>query len=188
MPEFLLSVSSNPWMLAASLILISWIWEDASVISGALLAADQLISIPISVVAVFVGICSGDLGLFYLGRLALRWRKLRSWIITNPQSRRLSRKFKKKTLSNIFIIRFIPGLRTLGFSLCGMWRVPMLRFFLAMSAAGVAWIAIIFTLVYQVGSSDFLSDSPWKWSLMFIAGFLLLGNNLWAVRAQTKKE
>ena len=175
-------------ILAFAIIAVSWLWEDAAVISGALMAAEDLISIPLSVTAVFLGICSGDLALYYLGRLALRWRKLRAWIVTNPQSRRLSRKFKKKTLSNIFIIRFIPGLRTLGFSLCGMWRVPFLRFFLAMSAAGVLWIACIFTLVYYLGSSAFLEGSPWKWSLMLLAGLLLLLNNLWAVRSKAKRS
>lgn len=184
MTETLLSLSSNPLLLALLLIGISWIWEDAAVISGALLASDQLISIPMSLVAVFIGICSGDLGLYYLGRSAIHWRRVRGWILTNPQSRKLSRKFKQRTLSNILIIRFIPGLRTLGFSLCGMWQVPLARFLTAMISAGIIWIALIFSIVYSLGSSEWLEETPWKWALVLFAAALLVINNLWAIRSR----
>ena len=152
-------------------------------ISGALLASDQLISVPLSVVAVFLGIFSGDLALYGMGRLALKSRAIRGWILTNPKARQLRKRFRQKTFSNIFIVRFIPGLRTLGFSMCGLWKVPLPRFLLAMGGAGIIWICLIFSLVYSAGSSEWLENSPWKWSLMFIAALLLLMNNVWAMRS-----
>ena len=171
---------SHPLLLALAVIAVSWIWEDAAVISGALLAVEHKLSVPLALTAVFVGIVSGDMALYYLGRLANRWRGLRAWIITKPQGRAMSRKFKQKTLTNILLIRFVPGLRTLGFTLCGLWKVSLMRFSFAMGFAGVIWIAVIFSGVYKLGSADFFENSHWKWSLMLLALVLLVVNNLWA--------
>lgn len=178
MSEILPLLSNNPLLAALAVILVSWVWEDAAVVSSALLAADMVIPVPLAVVAVFVGICSGDMGLYYLGRLAVRWRPLRSRILLDPRSRELRRRFRRRVLSNIMVIRFLPGLRTLGFTLCGLWRVSATRFFIAMTLAGTAWIAVIFTLVYLLGTSEWLVSGPWKWSLILVAGALLLINNV----------
>ncbi len=183
MADILLQYSDNPLLVALAVILISWVWEDAAVVSGALFAADMIIPVPLAVTAVLVGICSGDMGLYYMGRLAVQWRPLRSRILLNPRSRELRRRFRQRMLSNIMAIRFLPGLRTLGFTLCGLWRVSPIRFFTAMLLAGAAWIGVIFTLVYTLGTSEWLvSSGPWKWSLMLIAGALFLINNLRAGR------
>lgn len=177
--EAFLNSTEHPLILSLGLIVISWIWEDAAVISGALLAAESTLSVPLAIAAVFIGIGSGDLALYYLGGLGNRWRRVRAWILLNPQSRYLGRRFRQQTFSNILIIRFIPGLRTLGFTLCGLWRVPVKRFTLAMLAAGACWISIIFTGIYTLGTTEWLANSAWKWSLLALAGALLVINNLW---------
>ncbi len=176
--QLLLEYSSNPLWIALSLIIISWIWEDGSLISGAIMAADDKISIPLAVTSVFIGISSGDLGMYYLGRLSHSWRRLRGWILTNPKSRELSRRFRKRTFTNILIIRFIPGLRGIGFTLCGLWKISYRRFLLAMLLSGVIWVALIFTIIYQLGSSAIFENSQWKWSLMGAAFLLLIVNNV----------
>lgn len=177
--EFLHDYAANPVLLFFSIIVIAWIWEDASVISSALIAAEDYLSIPVAAGATFIGICSGDLALFYLGRLGIRIRSLRAWILLNPKSRALRRRFRARTFSNILIIRFVPGLRTLGFTMCGLWLISLRRFLLAMSVAGIIWIAVVFPLIYQLGSSSWLAGSPWKWSLMLLALLLLVFNNFW---------
>ncbi|WNO10107.1 DedA family protein [Teredinibacter sp. KSP-S5-2] len=187
MIEFLQQYASSPVLLAMALIVVSWIWEDASVVSGALFAADELISVPVAAFSVFVGIASGDLALYYLGRLAQRWRGLRFRLLKNPYCRVLNRRFRARLLSNIFIIRFIPGLRTLGFTLCGLWRVPQIQFITAMGVAGILWVAIVFSGVYSLGVSRLFVDSSWKYSLLAVALLLLLVNNYFASRKFTTK-
>ncbi len=184
----ILEISSHPVALFLAVIVISWIWEDAALVTAALLAVDDRLSIPIAVLSVFIGICSGDLALYCLGRLAHRWRRLRAWILTNPSSRALSRRFRRSTMTNIMLIRFVPGLRTVGFTLCGLWRITLYRFLVAMMVAGAFWIAVVFTLVYQLGSSKWFESSHWKWSLMLIALFLLVFNNVWVHRKAKRKK
>lgn len=175
--ELIHEYASNSALLFIFLVAIAWVWEDASVISAALVAAENYLSIPLAAIAAFIGICSGDMVLFYLGRLGLRIRRIRGWILLNPKSRALRRRFRAHTFSNILLIRFVPGLRTLGFTLCGLWLIPVRRFVFAMSLAGGIWIAVMFTLIYQLGSSAWLASTPWKWALILVAAALLLLNN-----------
>ena len=178
----LLQHSLNPWILFFAIIAFAWLWEDGALISGALLAVEGKLSVPVAVVAIFLGICSGDMALYMLGRLAHRWRRVRAWIFLNPGNRQLGRQFRTSTMMNIMIIRFIPGLRTIGFTLCGVWRINTLKFFTAMSVAGIVWIAAIFSVIYCLGSSAWLEDSAWKWSLIGVAIMMLFLNNYLARR------
>ena len=80
----------------------------------------------------------------------------------------------------VFDIDFLKSLwRTLGFTLCGLWRVPLVRFSAAMVGGGVIWIAFVFVLINAMGMSEFIRESQWKWALMAVALALLMFNNLW---------
>lgn len=177
MIEPFLQYSTNPIFLVVAIIVFAWLWEDGALIAGALLAADDFLPVPFALFAIFLGICSGDIGLYYFGMLARRWRGLRGRLLLNKKYRALSRGFRKKTLSNILIIRFIPGLRTAGFTLCGLWNLPFARFITAVVVAGLIWIALLFSVIYFLGTSYWLEGSPWKWGLAGIAVCLLFVNN-----------
>jgi len=177
--------SGLPWYgLFFAIILLSWLWEDAAVIFAALLALDARISISAAFLASVIGIASGDLGLYALGRLSRRWRRLRGLLLLSRRSRLLRQRFRRRTLSNIFIIRFIPGLRTVGFTFCGVWRVPAWRFTAAMIAACLLWVLTVFSVINLFGMSDALRESNWKWALFGFAFLLLIGNNLYAARLE----
>lgn len=180
MTEYLLQFSASPLQLVFAIIAFAWLWEDGALIGGALLAADQHLPVSMAMAAIFVGICSGDLALYYIGVLARRWRGLRAKLLKNRKYRSMSRRFRRRTLSNIFIIRFIPGLRTAGFTVCGLWRIPLQRFLIAICLAGVMWIGVLFTLIYFLGTSDGLINSPWKWALAGIALCLFIFNNVFS--------
>lgn len=170
--------SSNPIVLFLAIIIFAWLWEDGALIGGALLAANGDLSLSYAVCAVLLGIVSGDLGLYGLGVLARRWRGIRARFYRHKQFRKLRVTFKQKTISNILIIRFVPGLRTVGFSLCGLWGVPFYRFCVVMIAAAILWVGCLFSVIYFIGTSGWLIDSNWKWALGGVAIALLLINNL----------
>ena len=174
--EFVNQFIQSPVILFLLIIVSAWILEDAAVIAGALIAVDGYLNICGASIAVILGITSGDLALYFLGYGANRWRKLRAWVLMKPRIRFFRHRFKAKTFSNILIIRFVPGLRTVGFTLCGLWRIPFWRFFFAMLLASFIWVLLIFYLVYQLGST-YLADSNWKWLIMTAALGLLVVNN-----------
>ncbi|WP_075185623.1 DedA family protein [Teredinibacter haidensis] len=175
-------------LLALMIIGFSWLWEDGAVFLAAILALDGEMSLPVAVLASFIGIASGDMALYLLGRVGRRWRWLRKWLLRSRKGRMLRQRFHRRTISNIFLLRFVPGLRTLGFTLCGLWHIPFGRFTVAMVFAGVIWILLIFGLINVAGMSEVIRDSQWKWALMGLALCLLLVNNVWASRMMMSKS
>lgn len=170
-------------LLFLSIIALSYLLEDVAIVSAALIASDGHLSLSAALLAVFVGIASGDLGLYLLGALANRSRALRYRLLRHQSMKVVRRRLLHNSLVNIFIIRFIPGLRSVGYTFCGFFRVNILHFTAAVLIATALWTALIFTVIYQIGASPWLTDSPFKWLLVPVA--LLL---LWLVnRRQTSR-
>jgi len=160
-------------LLFLSIIALSYLLEDVAIVSAALIASDGLLSLPAALLAIFVGIASGDLGLYLIGALANRSRALRYRLLRHKSMKVVRRRLLRNSLANIFIIRFIPGLRSVGYTFCGFFRVNIFRFLVAVLLATALWTAVIFTLIYQIGASPWLTDSPFKWVLVPIALVLL---------------
>lgn len=172
-----LGAGDAPFTLFLAIILMSYLLEDVAIVAAAVLAANGSLSLPFAVLAVFVGIATGDLALYYLGAWSSHWRGFRYAILTHQSMRSVRRRLQRNTATNIFIIRFIPGLRTLGYALCGIFRVPPLRFLTAVLAATAVWTSVVFTLVYQLGSQAWIQASAYKWWLIPIAGLILIISN-----------
>jgi len=169
--------------LFISIILLSYLLEDLAIITAALLAADNSISPSLSLLAIFIGIATGDIGLYALGMLAARWRALRYRLLTNRGMKLVRHRLKNNTMLNIAIIRFIPGLRTIGFTLSGLFRVSFVQYMTSVMVATAIWTAIIFFLVYQLGSVEWLQDNEWKWVIAPCALFAL-----WKINRHSSKK
>ena len=172
-----IGLGDGPAVLFLSIILLSYLLEDLAIVTAAVLAADGSMGVGLALSAVFVGIATGDLGLYYLAAWSARWRSFRYKLLTNRSMRYVRSRLKNNTTTNIFIIRFIPGLRTLGYSLCGLFSIDVWRFMAAVLLATGLWTGLIFGLVYQVGSSEWLQSSEYKWWLVPIAVVLLFSTN-----------
>ncbi|UGA56817.1 VTT domain-containing protein [Vibrio sp. VB16] len=180
-----LAVSGNLTVLeiAVSIILLSYLLEDLAIITAALLAADQSISPEIALIAIFIGIATGDIALYGAGALAAKWRGLRYRLLKNRGMRIVRSRLKHRPLLNIAIIRFIPGLRTIGFTLSGLFGIKFHHFMGAVMLATAIWTAFIFFCIYQLGSISWLSDSQWKWIIAPCA-FVVL----WLINRTSRKK
>jgi membrane protein DedA with SNARE-associated domain len=190
MMDSLLAVFSDPqhisvYWLFLSIILLSYLLEDLAIITAALFAADQTLPAPAALLAIFIGIASGDIALYGVGLLAARWRYLRYRLLTNRRMRQVRSRLRYRPVINIALIRFIPGLRTLGFTLSGLFKIHFGYFFLSVMTATALWTAFIFTCVYQLGSAAWLLDSLWRWTIAPGALLLLwLANRFSSHKAQ----
>ena len=185
--EELIASLQSPIALALAVFFFSWLWEDGALIGSALLAADNQLPVAGALIAIYAGICSGDSALYGLGWAGRRWRGVRFWLLKKPGVRRYALSFKTKIWSNVFILRFVPGLRTLGFLSCGYWKIQPVYFLAAMALSGLIWVVIVFSVVYFLGASELLTDSPWKWSLFIIAVLFFFANNFVAKPFRGKK-
>lgn len=169
------------------IILLSYLLEDLAIITAASLSAQDIITPTIGLLAAFIGIASGDLGLYFLGRLSTRFRLLRYKTLTNTHLRYLRKKLQSNPMLNLFIIRFIPGLRTVGFTLSGVFHIRISTFFISVMSATAVWTAIVFPSVFFLGSSSWVKTSEHQWLLIPIMTLVLFATNRLA-RKKISKE
>ncbi|OIQ26058.1 MAG: hypothetical protein BM561_04300 [Vibrio sp. MedPE-SWchi] len=174
--ELISGANSTLWLFVC-IILLSYLLEDLAIIAAASLAMQQLLSPSLALLAIFIGIASGDVGLYYLGKGSRYFRGLRYRALTNRHFRVLRRKLHQRTFLNLFVIRFIPGMRTIGFTLSGYFSVPLPRFLFAVLIATSLWTALIFGAIYAFGSTDWMQQSRYQWLTIPVALLILVVAN-----------
>lgn len=176
---WLLSGQLSPAWLMLGIILLSYLLEDLAIVTAAALAAQDLMVPSLGLLAIFIGIASGDLGLYVLGKYARKVRCLRYRALTNKHFKYLNQKLHKRAFWNLFLIRFVPGMRTIGFTLSGFFSIPVRLFMLAVLCATSLWTALVFAIIYYLGVSVWSQSSHYQWLMVPIAlGVLLLVNRL----------
>lgn len=166
--------------LFIGIILLSYVLEDLAIVTAASLSAQGVLPTSVGLIAAFIGIASGDLGLYFLGKASTRIRPFRYKTLTNPHLRYIRKKLKDNPMLNLFIIRFIPGLRTIGFTLSGIFHISLKRFFVAVMAATGIWTAIVFPSVYFLGTTTWAKTSENQWLLIPVMTFILFSVNRFA--------
>lgn len=60
---------------------------------------------PFALLAIFIGIATGDIALYYLGRYSRYFRAMRYRLLTNPYFRQVRRRLLARPFINLFTIR-----------------------------------------------------------------------------------
>lgn len=161
-------------MLFIGIVLLSYLLEDLAIVTAATLAVEQLMPTSVALMAIFVGISTGDLGLYLMGKAAQKVRFLRYRLFRYQRARSMQRKLHQQAFMTLFIVRFIPGLRTIGFTLSGFLDVPKIKFFIAVLTATGLWKALVFGSFFQLGNAQWLQDSQVSWLLIPLGLCLML--------------
>ncbi|MBU2976838.1 VTT domain-containing protein [Alteromonas sp. C1M14] len=177
--RWILEDAHSTWLLFVGIILLSYLLEDLAIVTAAAMSSSDTLSMPLAILAIFLGIASGDLGLYWLGKLARKGRRLRFWLLKNQRSRAIQRRLVHRAFGHLFIIRFIPGLRTIGFSLSGFINVPFWVFTSAVLMATALWTGVVFGALYQLGSISIVQQH----APLFIASGLII---MWLVNRALK--
>ncbi|MBB1314446.1 DedA family protein [Aliivibrio sp. SR45-2] len=185
--EALFTSHSSELSIFVGIILLSYLLEDLAIVTAASLSAQEIVTPMIGLLAAFIGIASGDLSLYFLGRLSTRFRLLRYKTLTNAHLRYLRKKLQSNPMLNLFIIRFIPGLRTIGFTLSGVFHIRVLTFLTAVMSATAVWTALVFPSVYFLGSSSWIKASEHQWLLIPIMTLVLFATNRIAKKKISKE-
>lgn len=175
--DYLLSFSTQTAWVFLVIILVSYVLEDLAIIAAAVIAADQIIPATLAFYAILIGIISGDIGLYFMGYLFKKYPRINQWLNKEGRQPRYETIFKTNLIKNILLIRFVPGLRFVCYTSCGIFRAHLGQFVLAVAIAGIIWVTVVFTLIYQLGSSSWLEYSDWKWLIIPIALSLLIVSN-----------
>ena len=165
-------------LLSLTIIVSAFFLEEVTIVVVGLLAADGIISAPIALLSLYVGIILGDLGLYLLGWLASRhlWlgkyvdhdfiAPLREWLDT-------------KYVMTIFSARFIPISRIPTYTACGFFNMPYKTFWETVVSAGIIWVSVLFTVTFWFGSLTEAWFGPARWVIacVFLLGFFLVSRH-----------
>jgi membrane protein DedA with SNARE-associated domain len=162
--DVLHSLAQTPMLLAALIVLASFILEDAATIAAALLAAQGYIDPTLSLSALFFGIIVGDIGLYTLGRYVSNHPGAMKW--AGEKRLKRGRDWMHHRLAPALIgARFLPGMRLPTYIASGFLKVSFFRFTLIAIGAVTAWTGIIFAMVYHFGPLFIDRFGQWAWAL-----------------------
>ncbi|MFI3255899.1 MAG: VTT domain-containing protein [Psittacicella sp.] len=176
------------WMIMLGLIILSYILEDLALITAAALSAEHIIPPQWSLLAVFLGITSGDVFLYFFGRLSRRIRFLRYKAIRNKKFKAFRKRFRKHAFVGLFIIRFIPGLRSIGYTMSGFISIPTLIFLGPVIIASAIWTSLVFGAIYYIGIAILVRYSWMKWALIPLILISFIGFKLIMKKRNSKSS
>lgn len=168
--------TSVAWLFIG-IILLSYVLEDLAIVTAAILASQGNLPISWALLAIFIGIATGDLALYGVGRSGRRFRCVRLKLLKMPYFPMAKQRFETHLFLNLFIIRFVPGLRTVGFTLSGFMALPMSLFFGAVVTATALWSGLVFGIIYTFGQQAWLVATQYQWLLIPFALLGLFGVN-----------
>jgi membrane protein DedA with SNARE-associated domain len=172
-PWFAISSGRDPWLLVPAIIVGTFIHEDIATVATGMLVAEGVTSVGVALPALYVGIVTGDLGLYGTGRLvALNFLS---------ESRRGGRRFlalkmwlDERIVPGVLMVRFIPGLRMPAYTTYGFFAMPFRRFVVSVILAASIWTTGLFYLSYEFGALTVDWLGVLRWPVIIIAAIVPL--------------
>jgi len=167
--------------------------EDLAVLSAALLALNRTVSLPWAAGSSFAGIWFGDLGLYWLalryGRPVLDVPWLKHILGKKVDLNRSERWFQSHGVAAIVVSRVIPGTRLPTYLAAGLLKVPAASFLTITAAACAIWVAVLFTLSYQFGTTVVSRFELFRSDAALLTTVLAAGVLIWKLvqRIECKK-
>jgi membrane protein DedA with SNARE-associated domain len=167
----LLSLAGHsPLLQAVTIVLGTFVLEDAATVMAAMQAEQGDISMGVALGSLFVGIVLGDLGLYGLGRLSARVKWI-ARLLPAHRKEAISAWLRGRVFKVVLVSRFLPGLRLPTYTTCGFLGADLRQFILAVVVATTCWTSLLFGVSLKVG--QFLMDHFGAWRWAGAAGFVL---------------
>ena len=157
-------------MQGLAIVAGTFILEDGATVASAMAVQDGHVALPVALVALYIGIVLGDMGLYGLGRLAAAVPWARRLI---PEQRQFAGRewLNKHVFKVVFVARFLPGVRLPTYTTCGFLQASFVRFALAATGATLIWTSLLFGVSVRVGAVLMAHLGAWRW--VGVAVFIL---------------
>lgn len=184
--EMLGAAAGSKWLQAGTIILGTFILEDAATLLAAMQVATGGVSIFVALGALYTGIVLGDLGLYGLGRLSATNRWAQRLV---PQRRQeLGRDWaSQRMLPIVLVTRFVPGLRLPTYTTLGYLRAPVRKFALAAIFATLVWTSGLFFISMKLGLLMMRYLGILRWAGLAVFCLLLIVIGRFATRLYNKR-
>ncbi|MEQ8701741.1 MAG: VTT domain-containing protein, partial [Bauldia litoralis] len=158
-----------------SLFAGTFIQEDAAILAGAYLVVVKKFPAVFAYSALLSGVIAGDLIIYWIGRLARRWDKLR-WIAARINASAAHKWLDRRLFLAVAVSRVLPTLTFPTFAACGWLGIPFRRFAAAAIASAVVYVTVTFILLTLYGRSLPTWASTYGWiglgALLLLAWFV----------------
>lgn len=156
------SAGASPLAQAATIIVGTFILEDAATVLTAIEVQSGVVRVGVALPSLYSGIVLGDLGLYGLGRLAAAVPRINRMVSAERHSR--GREWLSgKVFRVVMISRFIPGARLPTYTACGFLKANLWRFVLAAVVATSIWTSLLFLVSLRVGEFLMQHFGAWRW-------------------------
>ena len=171
--ELLGSAAGSKPLQAVTIILGTFILEDAATLLAAMQVASGGIALPVALGALYAGIVLGDLGLYGLGALSAKHPWARR--LVPPRRQDIGHVWvQKRVIPLVLISRFVPGLRLPTYTTLGFLRAPIGQFALAAIAATLVWTSGLFFISLKLGVLMERYLGIWRWAGLAIFCLILI--------------
>ena len=167
--------SFPPWIIALTLFAGTFILEDAAILSAAALSSGQHIHPALAFFAVMFGICSSDLGLYWMGQRAER-KQLFKRVRNSRHMQTVEKWINRHAFLTVCGVRFMPGFRLPCYLMCGWLSVSARAFASAIFIASAVWTSTVFIslLWLEAQFADSWEHSRWALVLIMMGALYLL--------------
>ena len=153
----------HPLLQAAAIIIGTFILEDAATVIAATQVEAGAIRPALALVALYLGIVLGDLGLYGVGRVATLSPMINR-LVSAERHAQGRRWLADRVFRVVLVSRFIPGARLPTYTACGFLRASFSRFALAAIIATSIWTSLLFLLSLRIGRLLMDHFGAWRWA------------------------
>ncbi|MEP6669038.1 MAG: VTT domain-containing protein [Chthoniobacter sp.] len=134
---------------AAALFALTFLSEDAAVLSAAVMVASGMLPLGLGFASCFLGIWLGDLWLYGMARAFGAPFVARFSVAPGVQRSRAW--FEERGSLVLIVSRFVPGLRLPSYLAAGAMRFPLRTFIFVTGVVAAVWVAVIFAGSHFLG-------------------------------------
>lgn len=183
------AAANDPILQFIAIIIGTFILEDAMTFLAAMQVAAGALPAWLALLALYLGIALGDVGLFGLGRLAATHPWARRYIGKRELDRARTW-LNGRLMTAVISTRFLPGARLPTYTACGFLGVSFDRFVFSVIVGTILWTTLLFTVSIGFGLAVVSWFGEWRWPIGIAIALLLfiLGRRLAAGRLSGKDD
>ena len=171
--DFIAPIGSSPEVLALSILISTFLLEDVAIGYAGLLAAAGAISAPLAFIAMFLGVYSGDLGLYFVGVTARNYQRARRYI-GEDRLARAREWLEGRAIPTLVIARVLPGSRLPIYAAGGYLQLPFQVFAGTTAATSLTWTSLLFSASYVFGIRAASIPGSVKYGIVLIVALSLI--------------
>jgi len=157
-----------PWIkYCVLLFLFTFVQEDAAIVAASFSNVEYGLPMSLAFISIYLGIVSGDLFIYGLGRVAQRNDWLRSKVI-GPKVDQVKNWLENNFVWAVTVCRVTPSLLFPTFVAIGWFRMPVKRFFIISLVSSAIYTPIVFIIVKLLGELVLYRMGYWAWGILFV--------------------